>query len=194
VVIGAQSVSWMFAAFIAGRLMIRTSYRLTAASGAVTLVISTVMLALLAPDSSWLWPAAAGFVMGIGMGFCNTTYLVAIQATVGFHERGIGTSSQMFMRMLGMSVGAASYGAIVNFGVDRLLPGMGDLVNRMLEPATRQSLGPETLARLADAVGQGAHDAFLLAVAISVVTLLATIALPARLSPIRAVPRRQPAE
>jgi EmrB/QacA subfamily drug resistance transporter len=194
VVIGAQSVSWMFAAFVAGRLMIRTSYRLTAASGAVTLVISTVMLALLTPDSSWLWPAAAGFVMGIGMGFCNTTYLVAIQATVGFHERGIGTSSQMFMRMLGMSVGAASYGAIVNFGVDRLLPGMGDLVNRMLEPATRQSLGPETLARLADAVGQGAHDAFLLAVAISVVTLVATIALPARLSPIRNVPQRQPAE
>jgi EmrB/QacA subfamily drug resistance transporter len=189
VVIGAQSVSWMYAAFVAGRLMIRTSYRLTAASGAATLVVGAAMLAMLEPQSSWLWPATAAFVMGIGMGFCNTTYLVAIQATVEFHERGIGTSSQMFMRMLGMSVGAASFGAIINFGVDRLLPGSGDLVNRMLEPATRASLGPDMLARLSDAVGVAAHDAFLLAVVLSAVTLLATFALPARLSPIRAAAR-----
>ena len=185
VVISAQSVSWMFAAFAAGRLMIRTSYRLTAGLGGVSLLIGASMLAVLEPDSGWLWPAAAGFVMGIGMGFCNTTFLVAIQANVGFHERGIGTSSQMFMRIIGQSLGAASFGAIVNFGVDRLLPGSGNLVNRMLDPATRASLGADSLARLADAVGSAAHDAFLLAVAVAAVTLLATLALPARLSPLR---------
>jgi EmrB/QacA subfamily drug resistance transporter len=194
IVISAQSVSWMFAAFAAGRLMIRTSYRLTAATGAGTLVVGAVMLAMLEPGSPWLWPATAGFVMGIGMGFCNTTYLVAIQANVDFHERGIGTSSQMFMRMLGMSVGAAAYGAIINLGVDALLPGSGGLVNRMLDPATREALGPDTLTRLGDAVGIAAHNAFLLAVLISAATLIATLALPARLSPVRAAAQRQPAE
>jgi len=185
IVIAAQSVSWMFAAFAAGRLMIRTSYRLTAAIGGACLLTAATMLALLEPGSDWLWPASAAFISGIGMGFCNTTFLVAIQANVGFHERGIGTGSQMFMRMLGQSVGAASFGAIINFGVDRLLPGSGDLVNRMLDPATRASLGPDTLAKLAEAVGQAAHDAFLLAVVISAVTLVTTLALPARLSPVR---------
>ncbi len=185
VVIAAQSVSWMFAAFAAGRLMIRTSYRLTAAIGSVSLLIAALMLAALDPGSHWLWPASAAFISGIGMGFCNTTYLVAIQANVGFHERGIGTGSQMFMRMLGMSVGAAAYGAILNFGVDRLLPGRGDLVNRMLDPVTRQSLGPDTLARLGDAVGLAAHHAFLLAAVIAAVTVVVALALPARLSPIR---------
>jgi hypothetical protein len=86
---------------------------------------------------------------------------------------------------MGQSVGAAAFGAIVNLGVGRLLPGSGDLVNRMLEPATRASLGADQLARLSDAVGIAAHYAFLLAVAISVLTLLATIVLPARLSPTR---------
>jgi EmrB/QacA subfamily drug resistance transporter len=185
VVIGAQSVSWMFAAFVAGRLMIRTSYRLTAATGAATLVVGAAMLVLLDPESpAWL-PATAAFVMGIGMGFCNTTFLVAVQASVAFHERGIGTSSQMFMRILGQSVGAAAFGAIINFGVDRLLPGSGNLVNRMLDPATRASLGADSLARLSDAVGIAAHDAFRLAVILAVVTMVATMALPARLSPIR---------
>ncbi len=184
-VIAAQSVSWMFAAFAAGRLMIRTSYRLTASLGGAALVIAALMLAVLAPESAWLWPAAAAFISGIGMGFCNTTYLVAIQANVAFHERGVGTGSQMFMRMLGMSVGAAAYGAILNFGVDRQLPGAGEMVNRMLDPATRESLGPDNLARLADAVGAAAHDAFLLAVVMGSLTLAATLALPRRLSPIR---------
>src|SRR5262249_8332269 len=73
VVIGAQSVSWMFAAFAAGRLMIRTSYRLTAVIGGLSLLFGAVMLTMLAPETDPFWPAAAGFVMGIGMGFCNTT-------------------------------------------------------------------------------------------------------------------------
>jgi hypothetical protein len=119
------------------------------------------------------------------MGFGNTTYLVAIQANVGFHERGIGTGSQMFMRMLGMSVGAASYGAILNYGVDRLLPGSGALVNRMLDPATRETIGAARLTQLADAVGVAAHHAYLLSVVVAVLTLVATILLPARLSPVR---------
>jgi EmrB/QacA subfamily drug resistance transporter len=186
IVIAAQSVSWMFAAFAAGRLMIRTSYRLTASIGGAALLIATAMLAMVEPESAWLWPASAAFISGIGMGFCNTTYLVAIQANVEFHERGIGTGSQMFMRMLGMSVGAASYGAILNFGVDQLLPGAGEMVNRMLDPATREGLGPDNLARLAGAVGAAAHHAFLLAVIIAAVTLTATLFLPRRLSPIRA--------
>jgi EmrB/QacA subfamily drug resistance transporter len=193
VVIAAQSVSWMFAAFAAGRLMIRTSYRLTASVGGASLLIAALMLAALEPGSHWLWPASAAFISGIGMGFCNTTYLVAIQANVGFHERGIGTGSQMFMRMLGMSVGAAAYGAILNFGVDQLLPGRGDLVNRMLDPATRESLGPDTLARLGDAVGLAAHHAFLLATVIAAVTVMATLALPPRLSPTRPAVRKVPA-
>jgi len=184
-VITAQSVSWMFAAFAAGRVMIRTSYRLAASLGGLSLVVAAAMLATLEPGSHWLWPATAAFISGIGMGFCNTTFLVAIQASVAFHERGVGTGSQMFMRMLGMSVGAAAFGAIVNFGVDRLLPGSGSLVNRMLDPATRDGLGADSLARLGAAVGIAAHDAFLLAIALAGITLAATICLPARLSPVR---------
>ena len=185
----------MFAAFAAGRLTTRTSYCVSAGVGGGALVTGVLMLVTLDPASNWLWVAGAGFVMGVGMGFCNTTFLVAIQANVAFHERGIGTSSQMFMRMIGQSVGAAAYGAIINFGVDRLVPGSSGLVNRLLRQlAPRASLGADTLAKLGDAVGLAARDAFLLALAIAVVTLLATVSLPARLSPICAAVTRQPAE
>lgn len=190
VVIAAQSVSWMFAAFAAGRLMIRTSYRLTAGVGGATLFVGAAMLAVLAPGDGAFWPASAAFVMGVGMGFCNTTFLVAIQADVAWHERGIGTGSQMFMRILGQSVGAAVFGAMINFGVERRVPGAGEMVSRMLDPATRRTLAPDLLARLGDAVGLAAHEAFLVATAIAAVTLVLALALPARLSPTRAGGRR----
>jgi MFS family permease len=184
-VVGTASVSWMFASIVAGRLMIRTSYRVTAVIGGANLVAGCAALALLQPTGNPLWPAAGSFLLGIGMGFCNTTFLVSIQGTVDWTERGIATGSQMFMRMIGMSVGAAVFGAIVNFGVHRRLPDTDAAVNQLLQPAARQSLGPDLLARLADAVANSAHDAFLVAVAIAAVTLALNLGFPRGLSPVR---------
>lgn len=184
-VVGAGSVSWMFASIAAGRLMIRTSYRLTAAIGGANLVAGCAVLVGLGPDGGVLWPAAGSLLLGIGMGFCNTTFLVAIQGAVEVTERGVATGSQMFMRMIGMSVGAALYGAILNAGVHRQMPGAGAKVNQLLESAARQHLGAEQLARLADAVAASAYDAFLVALAIAAATLALNLRFPRGLSPIR---------
>ncbi len=45
------------------------------------------------------------------------------------------------MRIVGNSVGAAVFGAILNFGVSRRIPEAGDAVNRLLQPAARHGLG-----------------------------------------------------
>jgi EmrB/QacA subfamily drug resistance transporter len=184
-VVGAASVSWMFAAILAGRLMIRTSYRLTAVIGGMALVAGALMLLTLDATSSPLRPAAAAFLIGIAMGFLNTTFLVAIQASVGRGERGIGTGSQMFMRMIGQAVGAALLGAMLNWGINKRVPGAGDAVNKLLRPALRQMLPADQLARLDAAFAQAAHEAYLVIVAIAVATLLLTLFLPRRLSPTR---------
>jgi hypothetical protein len=119
------------------------------------------------------------------MGFCNTTFLVSIQGTVGFHERAVATSSQVFMRMIGMSVGAALFGAILNFGVHRRLPGQDDAVNQLLHAGARQTLASGELARVADAVAFSAQEAFVVAALIAAVTLLLTLAFPRGLNPTR---------
>ncbi|HEV8678405.1 MAG TPA: MFS transporter, partial [Stellaceae bacterium] len=182
-VVGAASVSWMFASIAAGRLMIRTSYRLTAAIGGAALVAGSLMLLMLDASSPPLLAAGAAFMIGIAMGFCNTTFLVAIQATVGWSERGIATGSQMFMRMIGQAVGAALLGAMLNWGVNRHLPGAGDAVNHLLHPALRHTLAPGEIARLGDAFALSAQEAFLVVVLTAVATLVLTLALPRRLSP-----------
>ena len=57
------------------------------------------------------------FLVGVGMGFCNTTYLVSVQGAARWRERGAATSSNMFMRIVGQATGAALFGALVNAGV-----------------------------------------------------------------------------
>ena len=182
-VVGAASVSWMVASIVAGRLMVHTSYRLTFAIGGASLVAGSAVLLMLDAGSGVVWPVAGSVLIGNGMGFCNTTFIVAIQGTVAWRERGVATGSQMFMRMIGMSVGAALFGAIVNFGVHRQLPGVGDSVNRLLLPQARGNLGPEQIARLADAIAAAAQGAFLVATLIAAGTLVLVFAFPARPEP-----------
>ena len=189
-VLGCMSVSWMFASFAAGRLMIRTSYRLSAALGAVALVIGAAMLSRLQPSSGVAWAAAGSLVMGVGMGACNTAFLVSIQASVGWNERGVATGANMFMRIIGQSFGAALGGAILNFGVFRRVPDAGDAVNRLLQPALRQSLGAAEIARLTGAVAASLHEVYLVATLTALVTLAVSLAFPAGLSPLRPVAAR----
>jgi MFS family permease len=189
-VLGCMSVSWMFASFAAGRLMIRTSYRLSAALGAVALVIGAAMLTRLQPSSGVAWAAAGSLVMGIGMGACNTAFLVSIQASVGWNERGVATSANMFMRIIGQSFGAALGGAILNFGVFHRVPNAGDAVNRLLEPALRHSLGAAEIARLTGAVAASLHEVYLIATLTALATLAVSLAFPAGLSPLRPVAAR----
>jgi len=183
--LAASSVSWTFASIASGRLMIRTSYRLAAGIGGVCLVVGSLVLLMLEPTDSLIWAGTGALLNGIGMGFCNTAFIVSTQAAVGWNERGMATSSMMFMRMVGSSVGAAVFGAIVNFGIHRQLPEAGDAVNRLMLPAARQMLGPGELARLTEAIASSVHVVYVIAALIAVASLVLALALPAKLSPTR---------
>ena len=190
VVLAASSVSWAFASMISGRLMIRTSYRLAASIGGISLIAGSLVLIMMTPESGLLWVGAGAFLLGVGMGFCNTAFIVSIQASVGWNERGMATSSTMFMRIVGQSVGAAVFGAILNFGIYSQLPEAGDAVNRLMSPAARQSLGATEIARLTEAVGASLHVVYVIAGLVAVVSLVLAFALPARLSPTRPLTQR----
>jgi MFS family permease len=184
-VMGASSISWALASFAAGRLMVRTSYRLVAVIGGLSLVAGSLLLAALEPGRGLVWAATGSFVIGIGMGFCNTAFIVSIQASVGWTERGVATSSYMFMRIVGQSVGAAVFGALLNFGLSQHAPQAGDLVNRVLDPGLRRSLGAAELGQLSEAIASSLHLVYILSVLAAVVTLTLACALPAALSPTR---------
>ncbi len=188
--LAASSVSWTFASIASGRLMIRTSYRLAAGIGGACLVAGCLVLISLEPTDSLLWVGTGALLNGVGMGFCNTAFIVSTQGAVGWNERGMATSSMMFMRMVGSSVGAAVFGAIVNIGIHRQLPEAGDAVNRLMQPAARQRLDADELVRLTGAIASSVHVVYVIAALVAVVSLVLALSLPAKLSPTRAITQR----
>jgi MFS family permease len=182
-VLGMMSVTWAVASIYGGRLMLRTSYRLVAMLGGASLAAGCLLLVTLTPERGPLWASVGSLVIGIGMGCCNTAYIVAIQAAVPWHQRGAATSSCMFLRFIGQSVGVASFGAVLNLTLRHRAPDLAGMADHLLDPAHRTELAPDVLARLTDVIAAGLHNDYLLACVLAALTLLLSSMLPARLSP-----------
>jgi EmrB/QacA subfamily drug resistance transporter len=181
--VASQSVSWSCGAVIAGRVMVMTSYRTTGIIGGFLLIAGTGFLIALHSGSAFAWLLPATLLVGLGMGFCNQTFLLAMQGSVGWNERGLATSSFLFLRTIGQSLGAALGGAILNFGIARYAPGAGDALGKLLDPARRSSLGGDTVARLSATIAGSLHNVYIIAGLFAGLALVMTLLLPARLSP-----------
>ena len=120
-------------------------------------------------------------MIGIGMGLTSTVFIVSIQATVPWRQRGAATSSAMFMRFVGQSTGAALWrGAECDdTGLD---PGgtRGRPIAGSAHPTSHGSGGACPSDR---GYGGLAAQCYLLVTGFALLTLLIAWQLPARLSP-----------
>lgn len=183
IALGALSISWAVASVLAGRLMLRTSYRASAMLGGAMLGLGSAVLVVMTPGSSLAWATAGALLVGVGMGACNTTYLVSVQAAATIKERGAATASNMFMRIVGQSAGAALFGAVINAGLLHYAPQAHDVADRLMEPTLRQALGAGEIATLTAAMAAALRNVYIAALAGSLVVLFFGWRLPRRLSP-----------
>jgi len=181
--VATQSVSWSCGSIISSRVLAFSSYRTTGVIGALLLIAGTGLLVSLDRDSAFWWLLPAALLVGLGMGFCNQTFLLTVQGGVGWNERGAATSSFLFLRTIGQALGAAFGGAILNFGVARHVPAAGDVMGGLFNPARRASLGADMVARLRDAIAGALHHVYIIAGILAVLTLIVTMLLPAKLGP-----------
>ncbi len=172
------SLGWTATSTVAGHVMVHISYRAAAVMGGLALIAGNVVLILMQPSSGPVWAGAGACLIGMGMGFCNTTFLVSIQSSVQWKERGTATSSMLFMRMVGQSLGVALFGAVFNTVLFGSGSESGDVVNRLMEPTLRQGLAPAEIARLTDEIARALHAVYWIALIISAVSLLLALLLP----------------
>lgn len=113
----AMSIGWPIASWSAGQLLLKIGFRTTAVFGGISLVIGSILFVTLSPEAGPLWAATGSFFVGVGMGLTSTSFIVSIQSTVSWQQRGIATASNMFMRNLGNTIGAALLGGILNSNI-----------------------------------------------------------------------------
>jgi EmrB/QacA subfamily drug resistance transporter len=174
----AMSFAWPTGGFIAGRSLLRMSYRRSSSFGAIVLIAGAAMLALLSPTLGADWAIASAFLIGLGMGLTNMGFFVAIQASIDWHQRGMVTATFNYSRIIGQSIGTAIFGGLVNAALARRIEGGDDLASRILDPDLRQSLSPTQFTPLLDAFTDAVHLIFEINVALAILTMVWALALP----------------
>lgn len=154
----AMSIGWPLASSAAGHLLIRYGTFTVSFIGGLSLVIGSVLFILMNATSGPLWAAIASFFVGIGMGLTSTSFVVTIQGAVPRKRRGSATAANMFMRNFGNTVGAAFFGAILNYTLMTQFKKKDsafqlDDVNLLLTETSRESISAQDIQIL-----QGALD------------------------------------
>lgn len=172
--VASLSIGWPVGSFVGGRMLLRTGYRTTLLLGSGLVAAGSAMCVPMDRGTTLPYVVIAVVVVGLGLGFSSTSYLVSVQNAVPWRRRGVATSSVVFFRTVGGSVGVAIMGALLNSSlgeryaaaVDRAAGGDAALArllsdpNAVLQPAVRARIPEAAYAELAGALSAALSPAF----------------------------------
>lgn len=181
----AMSIGWPIAATVSGRLLLKIGFRTTSVIGGIALIAGSVIFFTLTQDDGPLWAAFGSFIVGIGMGMTTTSFIVSIQSTVSWEQRGAATAANMFMRTLGNTIGAALLGGILNTRLQKYFNEQGisesvnlDSVNQLLSTDAASKLSKQSVQALQDGLTYSLHSVYAVVFAFAVISLLLILQLP----------------
>ncbi|MEH0970432.1 MDR family MFS transporter [Micromonospora sp. CPCC 205546] len=183
---------------LTGRAMSRIGrYKWFPVAGAAVLVVGMLLFTRLEVATS-LWLAFTYMVViGVGLGLCMQSLILAVQNAVSMRDLGAGTSSATFFRSLGGSFGVAILGAVLSARLTSELAGRlpgaiaqlppeqraavaasGGADISVNDPATILALPAPLRAAVQGAFVESLHLVFLTTGLIAIVAVLVTLALP----------------
>ncbi len=179
----AMSIGWPIASTLSGRMLITIGYRKTSIIGGAFLIIGSIAFVTMSAASGPIWAAVGSFFIGVGMGLTSTAFIVSIQSTVDWQQRGIATAANMFMRNLGNTIGAAMLGGILN---NRLVqyfnqkdPSLTvDDANILLNASNRDKLAESVRNILQNGLTVSLHTVYYVVFAFAIVSLLLILFIP----------------
>jgi len=192
------SIGWALGSLTSGHLVNRFGYRLLAIAGTILLTIGLLLQTQLEATASLFHIAIVCFIVGFGMGLTTTAITVSVQNTVEPAQVGVATSSTVFSRILGASIGVSLMGAILSQRLEILLhdvfPGMSNgalsEVRSLLLPEARAQLPAASLKILQHALEDGLQYAFFFAAGAAFLTIF----IASRVSAQRPLPAKRTKE
>lgn len=172
-----MSIGWPLASTAAGWLLLRTGYRPLTVLGGLLGFAGAGILATADLGASRGLLMLAMLVVGLGLGFMATPYLVAVQNAVPWERRGVATSSVQFFRTIGGAIAVAALGAVLN---DRMEGRAGVELdpNVAMDPALHDSVPPAVLEAVREALAHGLHAVYLGIAAVAVTGFFIALAFP----------------
>jgi EmrB/QacA subfamily drug resistance transporter len=184
---------------LSGRAMSRIGrYKWFPVAGSAILLVGMLLFTRLHVATS-LWVAFIFMVViGVGLGLCMQSLVLAVQNAVDLRDLGAGTAAATFFRSLGGSFGVAILGAVLTAQLNtelakRLPPALAQLPPQQAaalpagggglsinEPARILALPAPVRLAIQTAFVDALHPVFLTAALIAIVAVLVTLVMPDR--------------
>jgi EmrB/QacA subfamily drug resistance transporter len=181
----------MTASLTSGRLMSKYGkYRMFPIIGSSLIILAFWLFSHIAIDTSRLYLGIWMFILGIGIGQVMPVLTLAVQNAVARKDLGTATSSVVFFRNIGSTLGAAIFGTILTnrlaHHINESLPTTiaGSVSEGLQKSATSlASVSADVKHTVLNAFAMSFHDVFLIAIPFAVVGLI--VALFLKESPLR---------
>jgi len=103
----------------AGLLVSKTGvYKPIMLGGGAVLAVAVFLMTFIGPDTSLVGVGWRMFVLGVGLGPSQSLFALAVQNAVAPHRMGVATSSGMFFRQIGQTMGVALFGALLTHNLN----------------------------------------------------------------------------
>jgi len=179
-------VTWPMASATSGTILRYLSMRATLRLGGFLIPTGAVFLLFLKPGTSVIVAGIGPALMGFGMGLLNITSVIMVQGTIEWSKRASATAALIFSRSLGNTLGVATLGAVLNFGIVLFAAAQGRselttpehvsdllaMIGNVAGGATDPSLQPVLDAAL--------HLTFWVMLGFAVITALISLTIPTR--------------
>ncbi|RCX20356.1 EmrB/QacA subfamily drug resistance transporter [Fontibacillus phaseoli] len=181
-------ISSVVGSMMGGMLASRLSYRSIMAISVVFFVSGIFALSTLNGDSSRMLLTLYSILTGFGVGFSFSVLGMAAVHPFDAHQRGAATSTNSFLRSLGMTLGITIFGILQRNlmannmaeafqGMDQGAQAFGD-TREALSPEKRALIPPEILDKLTNAMSSSIAHTFMWALIPAVLTVVVVIAMP----------------
>jgi MFS family permease len=168
-------LGWPIGATLAARGLYSLGMRRVLLLGAALVPVGASAFLVLGPDTSPVLAGIGSFTVGLGMGLLSTASIVLIQGSVDWAERGAATSSNVFSRNLGSTLGATVLGAVLNISLSAAdIPVGSDQMRALLDHGAAAIGNVATRAALSHAL----HLTFWAVFGVAVLTLLLALLVP----------------
>lgn len=181
-------LTWAISVVFAARAVVRWGFRLGGMFGGGLVAVGMTGLALGATFPAWsrLAFTLSLIVTGMGMGPVSLSFILAVQHSVSWNQRGVATGSVIFFRTIGGAIGVGILGGALGWELAHLLSaaGAGGLdVGAALRPETHSQLTAANLVLVQTELGLALRDLYLQMLVLAVGALFCTAWLPEKHEP-----------
>lgn len=176
-------LGWVGSSIIGSRALLYTSYRTIVLLGSILLTLGAFLMTRATSDVTQLQLMINLGLMGVGMGFAVSPFLIAVQSHVRRRDMGAATSTLTFSRSIGGTLGVSVMGAVLSARLAATLSAAGVdpatvSLNSLLDPLASNNATAGLNDTLRNALGISIQAVFLIAFAAAALGLLVCLLAP----------------